>query len=97
MDPPGQNTGVGCHFFLQGIFLIQGLNLGLLHYRQILYRLSHQGSPHITHIYVCVCVCVCVCVYIYETPSIKIMNTPTTLKHRLVHFDNLSSHSSGGA
>ena len=30
---------------LQGIFLIQGLNLGLLHCRQILYHLSHQGSP----------------------------------------------------
>ena len=33
----------GCHFLLQGIFLIQGLNLGLLHWRQILYHLSHQG------------------------------------------------------
>ena len=28
---PGQNTGVGCYFLLQGIFLIQGLNLCLLH------------------------------------------------------------------
>ena len=29
---PGKNTGVGCHFLLQGIFpLIQGLNPGLLH------------------------------------------------------------------
>ena len=28
----------------QGIFLTQGLNLGLLHCRQILYCLSHQGS-----------------------------------------------------
>ena len=27
-----------------GIFLIQGLNLGLLHCRQIFYHLSHQGS-----------------------------------------------------
>ena len=27
-----------------GIFLTQGLNLGLLHCRQILYHLSHQGS-----------------------------------------------------
>ena len=44
-DFPGKNTGVGCHFLLQGIFLTQGLNLGLLHYRQMLYRLSHQGSP----------------------------------------------------
>ena len=30
----------------QGIFQIQGLNPGLLHYRQILYQLSHEGSPH---------------------------------------------------
>ena len=27
------------------IFPTQGLNPGLLHYRQILYHLSHQGSP----------------------------------------------------
>ena len=26
---PGKNIGVGCHFLLQGIFLIQGLNLRL--------------------------------------------------------------------
>ena len=29
-DFPGKNTGVGCHFFLQGIFQTQGLNLGHL-------------------------------------------------------------------
>ena len=34
--------GVGGHFF-QGIFLTQGLNLSLLHCRQSLYHLSHQG------------------------------------------------------
>ena len=34
-----------CHSLLQGIILTQGLNLGLLHCRQILYHLSHQGSP----------------------------------------------------
>ena len=44
-NSPGKNTGVGCHFLLQEIFLIQGMNLGLLHCRQIHYRLSHQGSP----------------------------------------------------
>ena len=44
---PGKNTGVDSHFFLQGIFPIQGQNSGLLHHRQILYRLSPQGSPHI--------------------------------------------------
>ena len=29
-DSPGKNTGMGCHFLLQGIFLIQASNLGLL-------------------------------------------------------------------
>ena len=43
-DFPGKDIGVGCHFLLQGIFPTQGLNLGLLHYRQILYRLSYKGS-----------------------------------------------------
>ena len=42
---PGKNTGVGCHFHLQGIFPTQGLNLGLPCCSQTLYRLSHQGSP----------------------------------------------------
>ena len=40
-----KNTGVGSHSFLQGIFLTQGSNLGLLHCRWILYHLSHKGSP----------------------------------------------------
>ena len=43
-DFPGKNTGVGCHFLLQAIFLTQRLNLHLLLCRQFLYRLSHQGS-----------------------------------------------------
>ena len=34
-DSPGKNTGVGCRSLLQGIFLTQGSNLGLLHCRQI--------------------------------------------------------------
>ena len=36
-DFPGKNTEVGCHFLLEGIFLIQGLNSHLLLGRQILY------------------------------------------------------------
>ena len=36
---------LGCHFLLQGIFLTQGSNLGLPHCRQVLYPLSHEGSP----------------------------------------------------
>jgi len=46
-NSPGQNTGVGSLSLLQGIFPIQGSNLGLLHCRQILYQLSHKGSPRI--------------------------------------------------
>ena len=42
---PGKNTGGGCHSLLQGIFTIQGSNPCLPHCRQILYHLSHQGSP----------------------------------------------------
>ena len=42
---PGKSTRVGCHFLLQGIFPTQGSNPGLLHCRQVLYHLSHQGSP----------------------------------------------------
>ena len=43
----GKNTGVACHALLQGIFPTQGLNPGLPNCRQILYHLSHQGSPRI--------------------------------------------------
>ena len=44
-NSPGQNAGVGNHSLLQEIFSTQGLNPDLLHYRQIAYQLSHQGSP----------------------------------------------------
>ena len=45
-NSPGQNTVVGCHAFLQGIFPTQGWNPGLPHCRWILYQLSHKGSPN---------------------------------------------------
>ena len=46
-NSPGQNTRVGSLSLLQGISPTQGLNPGLPHCRQILYQLSHQGSPRI--------------------------------------------------
>ena len=46
-DSPGKDTGVSCHFLLQGIFLTQELNLSPLHCRQILYQLSYKESPHV--------------------------------------------------
>ena len=44
-NSPGQNTGVGSGSLLQRIFPTQGSNPGLSHCRQILYQLSHKGSP----------------------------------------------------
>ena len=50
--PPGKslrlvfkNTGVGCHYLLQGIFLTQGSNLSLLSWQVGSLLLSHLGSP----------------------------------------------------
>ena len=44
-DSPGKSTRVGSHSLHQRIFLTQGLNYHLLHFRQILHHLSHQESP----------------------------------------------------
>ena len=46
-NSPGQNTGVGSISLLQGIFSTRGSHPSLLHCRQILYQLSHQGSPRV--------------------------------------------------
>ena len=40
-DFPGKNTGVGCQFLLQGIFLTQRSNLCLLHWQADSLPLSH--------------------------------------------------------
>ena len=48
---------MGCHFLLQGIFLIQELNLRLLHWQVDSLPLSHQGSPS----RLCVCILQCFC------------------------------------
>ena len=43
-NSPGKSTGMGCHSLLQGIFPIQGLNVGLLHCRQILLPSEPPGK-----------------------------------------------------
>ena len=50
-EPQGKpkNTEVDSLSLLQRIFLSQESNRCLLHCRQILYQLSHQGSPRILH------------------------------------------------
>ena len=46
-NSPGHKTGVGSFSLLQGVFPTLVLNRGLQHCRQILYQLSHKGSPRI--------------------------------------------------
>ena len=49
-DSPGKNTGVGCHFLLQGIFPNQGSNLPLLcllHWQEDCLPLHHPEIPFI--------------------------------------------------
>ena len=43
-DFPGKNTGVGCHFHLQGIFLTQESNPCFLHWQMGSLLLSYQFS-----------------------------------------------------
>ena len=79
-DSPGNNTGVGCHFLLQGIFLTQGSNPCLPHCRQMSYPLSHQGSPDglfskqstlmnestvNNYIFIITCICIVCKLYLY--------------------------------
>ena len=48
-DSLGKSTGVGCHVFLQGIFLIQGLNLcllGFLYWQAGSLTLVLPGKPY---------------------------------------------------
>ena len=48
MHSPGKNTGVGCHFFLQGIFPTQGSNprlLSLLYWESGSLPLAPPGKP----------------------------------------------------
>ena len=52
-DSPGKNTGVGCHFLLQGIFLTQGSNPSLASSALAggSLPLCHLGSPLMIQIY----------------------------------------------
>ena len=44
-DSPGQNTGVGSHPLLQGVFPTQGLNPGLLHWQSDSLPCEPPGKP----------------------------------------------------
>ena len=98
------NTGVGCHAHLQGILLTQGSNSGLPSCRQILYHLSHQGSPGTAYSTIKIIIKITSCLGI--TPSspqatIKVALLLTgglqvSAGHRLaarpsVHYENLTA------
>ena len=59
-DSPGKNTGVGCHFLLQGIFPPPGPNLGsfcLLHWQVGSLPLAPPGKSQVLGTQVCLTLC----------------------------------------
>ena len=55
-DSPSKNTGVGCHFFLQGMFQTQGLNpclLCLLHWQEVSLPLAPLSWDSATYFLLC--------------------------------------------
>ena len=81
-NPPGKSTGVGCHSPLQGVFPTQGLNLGLLHCRQILCLLSHS----IINIYLFVSV------FINDNDSRYLLNTYCPSHSFKTHINPFNPH-----
>ena len=87
----------GCHSILQGIFPTQGSNprlLCLLHFWQILYPLSHLGSPRNR-----LSVQSLGCVWLFATPwtaacqaSLSIINSWSLLKHMSIESVMPSNH-----
>ena len=74
-DSPGKNSGVGCHFLLQGIFPTQELNLRLLyllHWQAGSLPLASSGKPIKNRIQVYVCVCICVYILKYCKTSYQL-------------------------
>ena len=85
MDFPGKSPGAGCHFLLQGIFLSQGLNLGLLHWQVDSLPLSHQGNPlhvHLGNFQLCDQLMVCRAGYSSDTFAIVCLFCGVSSKQR---------------
>ena len=73
-DFPGKNTGVGCHFLLQGIFMAQGLNTRLLHLLQEMQLESLSEPPGKPW-------CICACAYLLSHGWLFV--TPWTVAHKV--------------
>ena len=70
-NSPGNSAGVSCRTLLQGIFLTQGSNPGLLNCRQILYWLSYQGTHYYIHIYYILCIHNAKCMKISQPKNVS--------------------------
>ena len=73
-DSRDKNSGVGCHFLLQGIFWTQELNPDLLHCRQMLYRLSYEGNLPIMK-----CICHIIFIIVQTVPFLTLREVFTFL------------------
>ena len=87
-DFPSMNTRVGCHFHLQGIFPIQGLNPCLLHSRRGLYhwatRKAHLNCyPHAKMQYTSACVSMLSCIKGIRLCDSMDCNLPGSSIHRI--------------
>ena len=72
---PHKNTGVGCHFLLQGIFPTQRLNpclLSLLHLQTGSLPLAPPGKPNslYRYVYTHMCIYIYECTYTYTWTSL---------------------------
>ena len=95
-EPQGKpkNTEVGSLSPLQGIFLTQELNRGLLHCRQILYQLRHKGSNSTTvqFSYSLSWSCICTYTYMYTYIHIFFLNAKiVSLKKNIMHTTKCGS------
>ena len=93
---PGKNTGVGCHFLLQGIFPMQGSNLHLLHWQGdwILYDGATREAhlPHRSFVFSCCCclvtqLCLTLCDPMHcRTPGFLVLHHLPELAQTHVHW-----------
>ena len=97
-DSPGRKSGVGLSSLLQGIFSTQVSNPGLLHCRQILYHLIHQGQSSPNHCFYSLNACVLSrlsCVQLFSTPWTVACQVPLSTEFSRQYYSGLPCPSPG--
>ena len=85
---PGKNTGVGCHFLLQGIFWTQGLNLCLLHWQVDSYTTAPPGKPF-SPVLILVCLVQLIVFYVEHTAFPCRRNLLTIQRLKQIFWQNI--------